>query len=178
MSPRMQWRQAPGGSALLGLLKARHNALMPCHAPVWQTATPCGHAAFTYHEEAAFTAAGLLSFILHLDKHLSAIIARHGQATYAILFAIVFAETGFVLTPFLPGELHPLILASVTPPCLQHAKSADSGTVWPTACSSVECSRVCGSLRADCEQVIRCYLRRAPLQRWAPWTCGLSQPCS
>ena len=46
---------------------------------------------------------GLLSFVLHLDKHLSAIIARHGQATYGILFAIVFAETGLVLTPFLPG---------------------------------------------------------------------------
>ena len=47
--------------------------------------------------------AGLLSFVLHLDKHLSEIIARHGAATYGILFAIVFAETGFVLTPFLPG---------------------------------------------------------------------------
>ena len=49
--------------------------------------------------------AGLTDFMLHLDKHLSAIIAEHGKATYAILFAIVFAETGFVLTPFLPGEL-------------------------------------------------------------------------
>ena len=47
--------------------------------------------------------AGLLSFVLHLDTHLSEIIARHGAATYGILFAIVFAETGFVLTPFLPG---------------------------------------------------------------------------
>ena len=46
----------------------------------------------------------LLSFVLHLDKHLGAIIARHGAATYAILFGIVFAETGFVLTPFLPGD--------------------------------------------------------------------------
>ena len=48
--------------------------------------------------------AGLTDFVVHLDKHLSAIIAKHGKATYAILFAIVFAETGFVLTPFLPGE--------------------------------------------------------------------------
>ena len=53
--------------------------------------------------------AGLLSFVLHLDKHLSAIIAKHGQATYGILFAIVFAETGLVLTPFLPGESPHLI---------------------------------------------------------------------
>eukprot|EP00882_Tetradesmus_deserticola_P015162 GHRQ01016146.1.p1 GENE.GHRQ01016146.1~~GHRQ01016146.1.p1 ORF type:complete len:264 (+),score=146.71 GHRQ01016146.1:152-943(+) len=45
-----------------------------------------------------------LSFILHLDKHLSAMIQQHGTATYAILWAIVFCETGLVLTPFLPGD--------------------------------------------------------------------------
>lgn len=45
-----------------------------------------------------------MSFILHLDKHLASMIAAHGNTTYAILFAIVFAETGFVLTPFLPGD--------------------------------------------------------------------------
>lgn len=48
--------------------------------------------------------AGLLSFVLHLDHHLSALIATRGQAVYAILFAIVFCETGLVLTPFLPGD--------------------------------------------------------------------------
>lgn len=47
---------------------------------------------------------GLASFILHLDKHMAAMIAAHGQAVYAILFAIVFCETGLVLTPFLPGD--------------------------------------------------------------------------
>ena len=45
-----------------------------------------------------------LDFILHLDVHLGDIIARYGTATYAILFAIVFAETGLVITPFLPGD--------------------------------------------------------------------------
>jgi membrane-associated protein len=45
-----------------------------------------------------------LSFVLHLDTHLGAIIAQHGPATYALLFAIVFCETGLVLTPFLPGD--------------------------------------------------------------------------
>lgn len=69
-----------------------------------------------------------VSFILHLDKHLNAIVAEHGARTYAILFAIVFAETvrpprlslgfgepngqllaippaqGLVVTPFLPGD--------------------------------------------------------------------------
>ena len=56
-----------------------------------------------HQAERVTASAGLLSFVLHLDKHLSEIIARHGAATYGILFAIVFAETGFVLTPFLPG---------------------------------------------------------------------------
>lgn len=45
-----------------------------------------------------------MSFILHLDKHLASMIAAHGNTTYAILFGIVFAETGLVLTPFLPGD--------------------------------------------------------------------------
>ncbi|GLC35186.1 hypothetical protein PLESTB_000563800 [Pleodorina starrii] len=49
--------------------------------------------------------AGLLSFILHLDKHLAALITQHGaNSVYGLLFAIVFAETGLVLTPFLPGD--------------------------------------------------------------------------
>lgn len=48
--------------------------------------------------------AGFLSFILHLDVHLGQIIAKYGRATYAILFGIVFCETGFVITPFLPGK--------------------------------------------------------------------------
>ncbi|GFR45275.1 hypothetical protein Agub_g6382, partial [Astrephomene gubernaculifera] len=48
---------------------------------------------------------GLLSFILHLDKHLAALIAQHGPTSvYGLLFGIVFAETGLVLTPFLPGD--------------------------------------------------------------------------
>ena len=42
------------------------------------------------------TRAGMVSFVLHLDKHLGALIAQHGSTTYAILFAIVFAETGLV----------------------------------------------------------------------------------
>ena len=45
-----------------------------------------------------------LSFVLHLDKHLTALVAASTGRTYAILFAIVFAETGLVVTPFLPGD--------------------------------------------------------------------------
>ena len=47
---------------------------------------------------------GPLDFVLHFDKHLSDFVRDYGTWVYAILFAIVFAETGFVVTPFLPGD--------------------------------------------------------------------------
>jgi len=47
---------------------------------------------------------GVIDFILHVDVHLGEIIADYGSLTYGILFAIIFAETGFVFTPFLPGD--------------------------------------------------------------------------
>lgn len=46
----------------------------------------------------------IIDFILHIDKHLVDILATYGLWIYAILFLIVFAETGFVVTPFLPGD--------------------------------------------------------------------------
>jgi membrane-associated protein len=45
-----------------------------------------------------------IDFILHLDKHLVEIVSQYGVWTYAILFAIIFCETGLVVTPFLPGD--------------------------------------------------------------------------
>ena len=45
-----------------------------------------------------------LDFLLHLDRHLLEIIHNYGTGTYLILFAIVFCETGLVVTPFLPGD--------------------------------------------------------------------------
>ena len=46
----------------------------------------------------------LLDFILHIDKHLIEIVQDYQTWTYLILFLIIFAETGFVITPFLPGD--------------------------------------------------------------------------
>ena len=46
----------------------------------------------------------LLDILLHVDKHLLDFVAAYGGWVYALLFAIIFAETGFVVTPFLPGD--------------------------------------------------------------------------
>jgi len=46
----------------------------------------------------------LLSLALHFDKHLATLVESNPRGTYAVLFAIVFAETGFIVTPFLPGD--------------------------------------------------------------------------
>jgi membrane-associated protein len=45
-----------------------------------------------------------VDFFLHLDQHLAEVIQRYGASTYALLFLIVFLETGLVVTPLLPGD--------------------------------------------------------------------------
>lgn len=45
-----------------------------------------------------------IDIILHLDKHLPEIMTAYGSFIYCILFAVVFCETGLVVTPFLPGD--------------------------------------------------------------------------
>jgi len=46
----------------------------------------------------------VIDFILHIDVHLQAMVAQYGVWIYAILFLILFCETGLVVTPFLPGD--------------------------------------------------------------------------
>ena len=46
----------------------------------------------------------LIDFILHVDRHLAEFVAQYGVWVYALLFLIVFVETGLVVMPFLPGD--------------------------------------------------------------------------
>jgi membrane-associated protein len=48
--------------------------------------------------------AQFIDIVLHLDKHLAVLLAQYGTWIYAILFLIIFCETGLVVTPFLPGD--------------------------------------------------------------------------
>jgi len=45
-----------------------------------------------------------IDFIFHMDTYLNAIVENYGYLVYLLLFAVVFCETGFVITPFLPGD--------------------------------------------------------------------------
>lgn len=54
--------------------------------------------------EFSFTLDFFISMVLHIDQHLFALVEAYGAWLYAILFLIVFCETGLVVTPFLPGD--------------------------------------------------------------------------
>ena len=46
----------------------------------------------------------LLDFVIHIDKHLARLFHQYGLRVYAIIFGVIFIETGFVVMPFLPGD--------------------------------------------------------------------------
>ncbi len=46
----------------------------------------------------------MLDFLLHLDQHLTTLVAHHGVWVYAMVFAVIFCETGLIIMPFLPGD--------------------------------------------------------------------------
>lgn len=79
----------------------------------------------------------LLDYIIHIDKYLQLIVDSMGMWTYVILFAVIFAETGLVVTPFLPGDsllfaigalcgAHILDIAVIIPLLIVAANSGDA----------------------------------------------------
>jgi membrane-associated protein len=68
--------------------------------------------------------AALWDLAVHLDRHLATFVAQHGVWVYALLFVIVFCETGLVVTPFLPGDSLLFVVGA-----LAAAGGMDIGTV-------------------------------------------------
>jgi membrane-associated protein len=69
-----------------------------------------------------------VDFILHLDRHLTDLVATYQYWVYGILFLIVFAETGFVVTPFLPGDS--LLFAVGALAAVDQTGTLNPGYVW------------------------------------------------
>lgn len=109
---RLQQLQAQVAKLQVARTGLLHNSFLRgavlCGAAALLAAAAPGAARAAAGAAASSGAGGLiqsaLSFVLHLDVHLGEIVAKYGMATYGILFAIVFAETGLVVTPFLPGD--------------------------------------------------------------------------
>jgi len=78
--------------------------------------------------------ATLWDFAVHLDAHLAAFIAQHGAWVYALLFAIIFCETGLVVTPFLPGDSLLFVVGT-----LAAAGGMDIGLVMAVLMSAALC---------------------------------------
>lgn len=55
----------------------------------------------------------LLDYVLHLDTYLVSFVAQHGAWTYLLAFAVIFCETGLIITPFLPGDSLLFVLGSI-----------------------------------------------------------------
>ena len=97
LRPQSRKRFAPTAAALLLALTASA-LLFP------ETSLAKAKAAAVENSAAGFSFKVILDWILHLDKHLVELFATSGKMAYGVLFAIIFAETGFVVTPFLPGD--------------------------------------------------------------------------
>jgi len=76
----------------------------------------------------------LIDLFLHLDKHLSQIIQNYGVWTYLLLFLVIFMETGFVVTPFLPGDSLLFAVGTFASPAL--GSSLNIFLLWALLCTA------------------------------------------
>jgi membrane-associated protein len=74
----------------------------------------------------------LADFVLHVDRHLREFVLAHGGWVYALLFAIVFVETGLVVMPFLPGDSLLFVVGALCGAGLMHLAPA-IGLLWLAA---------------------------------------------
>lgn len=82
----------------------------------------------------------LIDLVLHLDRHLVELLSRYELWTYPILFAVIFAETGLVVTPFLPGDSLLFAVGAL-------AAVDSSGTLRvPLACLTLASAAVLGNI--------------------------------
>ena len=79
----------------------------------------------------------ILDFVLHLQEHLNAFTREHGVGVYVLLFAIIFAETGLVVTPFLPGDSLLFTVGAI-------AANPDSGLSFWIACGVMLVAAILG----------------------------------
>ena len=79
--------------------------------------------------------ASLWEIALHLDRHLADFLAAHGAWVYALLFAIVFCETGLVVMPFLPGDSLLFVIGAL---------AATGGISPQVAAATLVCAALCG----------------------------------
>lgn len=81
----------------------------------------------------------LLDFILHIDKHITAFVASYGLWVYALLFLIVFVETGLVVMPFLPGDSLLFVVGALCGAGLMHFWLA-AGVLFVAAILGDQCN--------------------------------------
>lgn len=74
----------------------------------------------------------LLDFILHVDRHLREFVIAYGHWVYALLFAIIFVETGVVVMPFLPGDSLLFVVGALCGLGLMHL-APSMGLLWLAA---------------------------------------------
>jgi membrane-associated protein len=77
----------------------------------------------------------LWDLVVHLDQHLESFVAQHGVWVYALLFAIVFCETGLVVTPFLPGDSLLFVAGAI---------AAVGGMDLVAVCATLVAAALCG----------------------------------